>query len=173
MTIEEKIDTILAEIDKHSLVHLPGIFEENFGNFNEGRRDYNIIKNTLETEGFIEPSPKRTGHSITGIGSQIVQQGGYLAYLKRKEEREGKVREREQLEVDLAESNLQSNKVNRRFSRLNFIFLVANLLIALYTIYNGTSNSKETEPSQVVEKPKDVQDDHNGIESKAPIDSVR
>lgn len=92
----------------------------------------------------IEPS-SRQRCDLTDTGYGIFKSGGWIAHLNRvaesKAQQQIKLDQREQLETELAKSNIEANKLNAKIAEqnridrgLNKIFLIINAFFAVINI---------------------------------------
>ena len=120
--INELIDInlkLLSESQGGKLFHIDFV-DENSKRLKDSQRFSEI----LVKKGLVDLEPtKRMRGDITEYGFNIAKNGGWLNYLERKAEQEKQVKkedkEKENLEFELAKSNLEANNLNKKIAKQN------------------------------------------------------
>ncbi|MCC4228183.1 hypothetical protein LL279_08250 [Zunongwangia profunda] len=120
--INELIDInlkLLSESQGGKLFHIDFV-DENSKRLKDSQRFSEI----LVKKGLVDLEPtKRMRCDITEYGFNIAKNGGWLNYLERKAEQEKQVKkedkEKENLEFELAKSNLEANNLNKKIAKQN------------------------------------------------------
>ena len=120
--IDESIDRnlkLVFESNNHS------IFRHEFVD-EKGRRLKQPARfsDLLESKGLIDvEASQRKRCDLTEFGFKVSEMGGWLEYLRAKVEHDNQIetqnREKEDLELNLAKSNLEANKLNKKIAKRN------------------------------------------------------
>lgn len=132
MTDDELIDRILSKLNKeygieYSLWSVLDEFEKV-----ERLRAEKIFDRMKSARIVDEPNAKHI--QINAFGASICNKGGWLQHLKSIENKEIRKQEIEQLEIRLANSNIEANKINKINSNRNLIFSIINIILAIGNI---------------------------------------
>ena len=118
--MNQELNNILFEINKEGVV-----------GFSHDDSEKRIrASKRLEREGFIKQKGRHT-YDLTEKGQKAVDLGGYEKF---KEEIEGKEAEKEQLEIDLAKSNIEANRINRKNAKFNRYAIIVNLILGALNV---------------------------------------
>ncbi len=135
MEQEERIDLFLNHIDSKSDFYLPAILRDLFGQSYLGSNDYHVDRELIFEEDLIRPLKLGSDvHCISPLGKRIIKSGGWIVHQKNIESELDFQIKRERIEVELAESNLRANEQNRKDSKRNHFFLVANFIFGILNI---------------------------------------
>ena len=119
--MNQELNNILFEINKEGVV--------GFTNDDDSEKRIRASER-LEREGFIKQKDRNT-YDLTEKGQKAVDLGGYEKF---KEEIEGKEAEKEQLEIDLAKSNIEANRINRKNAKFNRYAIIVNLILGALNV---------------------------------------
>ena len=118
-------------------------FENHFGRKMMSSNESKAFASLMEREELIRVFGDFC--ALEKFGLEVFNSGGWLKYLSDKEKQdkaqELKIRERENLELDLAKSNLEANKLNKKIAKknaknekFNRISTILNIIIGILNI---------------------------------------
>lgn len=81
MTIEEKAEKLLELLAKKGYAHLGFLYEE-VDSSAQSHIDYVVVKDSLLSEGLIDPTNQKDTYSITRKGRRVIDSGGYKKYME-------------------------------------------------------------------------------------------
>jgi hypothetical protein len=129
MTDDQLIDKVLFKLNEeylseYSIEPLLDPYEECDPHRSERIKDKMIYENLVEKTNIVHIK-------IKPFGVKICDNGGWLKYLETINQEHKNQHDKEQLEIDLAKSNIKSNRINIRFSKFNFWFTIINIIITI------------------------------------------
>ena len=128
--IIDKILTALSEADPGTLYVADFII-------NEIKLDefaYPKYVDKLEAIGVATPREPRHNMSITNLGRQIVDEGGWLVHRAKSRAESLKKSDQSDLEAQLVLSNIEANKLNQRNAIFNKWSTIVNIIIGLINL---------------------------------------
>ena len=135
MTLNHKIENYLNECNKGHEFYPPDIYDKLFGQHFKNTKEWSLILNTIQDHDLITPLKFGSDlYVISPFGNEILEKGGWIKYVEILESREIERFEKERLETDLAKSNIEANKLNRKNSNFNIWFTVINVIIGIVNI---------------------------------------
>jgi len=121
------IEYLLDKMCKNEVIHLR--YELHSNNYRLTEVECNLIESTLQIENLAE-TQKGMNWYITPHG-ETISKYGYRRYLEDIEIAKTKKKEMEQVEFDLAISNIEANKLNLKNSLVNHRNFIINIIIAI------------------------------------------
>ncbi|NQU32756.1 MAG: hypothetical protein HQ521_05935 [Bacteroidetes bacterium] len=135
LTRNEKINIVLDTIAKKRTLKVNNFCAQNWGLDEKSNSEYDLITDTLTTENLARKLDGTSSHCvITPKGNEVSETGGWLIYLKQKQEKELLNTKNTQLGITSAESNLEANRINKRDSQFNRWAFGFNILFGLINI---------------------------------------
>lgn len=105
---------------------------------------YDSLEKKLIDLGIVERWGDHRMLILTATGIQVVEKhnSDINKYIQYKEDLARKEEEEHQLEIDALRSNIKYNERQTRFSIFNLCFLIANIILSIFTIFFASSFSK-------------------------------
>jgi hypothetical protein len=167
------IDGVIANLDKKGYIYLDKYYERNIQPPVEDRARYELLIEQLERHNIAaRKSPGEDLFVIKRGAKRVQAAGGFDEYLQHLIRQERKTEELVDLQIELTKSTIQSNKQNRLFAYINFGFLIANFIVALYTASHEKSEGDEAKVPEVEAEPNKVQNENDNVEGQVNIDSL-
>lgn len=142
VSLDDKIEAVLNEVSNETLLDIIK-YCASMWKFEKGSREESIlIEESLTTENLAR-AVDTTSHivRITPKGKWIVDSGGWKAYITKKRQSEANNERLANLNLTLAESNIEANKISKRDSKINrrgfiinVIFGAVNLILLLISL---------------------------------------
>lgn len=88
----------------------------------------------LESYGLAKSLETKHRMVIQRDGIAVEEAGGYLAYLQKLKDEEAAREKRDALEITLAESNIEANKLNQKNANRNMFATIVNIIIGLLNL---------------------------------------
>lgn len=132
---DEKINIVLDAIAKERQLWISDFCADQWGLDTGSSAEYALIKDTLASENLIREIESTTSNCvITPKGNKVSETGGWLLYLKQQKEKEELNSINAELNITLAKSNLEANRINKRDSKFNRWGFVVNILFGFINI---------------------------------------
>jgi hypothetical protein len=134
MERNKKINRLLEYLNKQEIsVSLFKFLMDTFGKEEGFRQEYRLIIDELESHNIIERT-SQDKHLITNKGKNIIENSDYDEYLKILKEEFETIEKQRNIEITLAESNLEANRRNNILSKKNTAYTIINIIVGVLNI---------------------------------------